>query len=109
MRAVDIMRNWEVPNRHYHAGMAAGENTFNAHTARVLMRSIVKTAGRYDRDAFTCKQPINAATNVRRLTLYAHAFNSYVQGTISVSSLQLACTMIVMQKRSIGSGQPTTF
>jgi hypothetical protein len=59
LRAVDIMRNWEVPNRHYHAGMAAGENTFNAHTARVLMRSIVKTAGRYDRDAFTRKPATN--------------------------------------------------
>ena len=40
VRAVDIQRNWQEPNRHYHAGMAAGENTFNAHTARVLMRTL---------------------------------------------------------------------
>lgn len=38
---------WGQANQHYHCGMRAGENTLNAHCARVLMRSIVATQ-RYD-------------------------------------------------------------
>ncbi len=60
LRTADIVRNWEIPNRHYHAGMAAGENTFNAHTARVLIRSIIHANGQYDRDGFIRKPAFSA-------------------------------------------------
>ena len=43
---------WGQANRHYHHGMLAGDNTLNAHCARVLMRSIVACNGRYNRDHF---------------------------------------------------------
>jgi ADP-ribosylglycohydrolase len=43
---------WGQANRHYHHGMQAGDNTLNAHCARVLMRSIAACGGRYDRDHF---------------------------------------------------------
>ncbi|MFO8141744.1 MAG: ADP-ribosylglycohydrolase family protein [Marinobacter sp.] len=43
---------WNVPNVHYHQGLGPGENTLNAHCARVLMRSLVEAAGHYDRQAF---------------------------------------------------------
>jgi ADP-ribosylglycohydrolase len=43
---------WGQANRHYHHGMQAGDNTVNAHCARVLMRSIVESGGRYSRDHF---------------------------------------------------------
>lgn len=43
---------WNVPNVHYHQGLGPGENTLNAHCARVLMRSLVASSGRYDRQAF---------------------------------------------------------
>lgn len=43
---------WGRPNLHYHHGMQAGDNTLNAHCARVLMRSIVANRGFYDRDRF---------------------------------------------------------
>jgi ADP-ribosylglycohydrolase len=43
---------WGQANRHYHHGMQAGDNTLNAHCARVLMRSIIENAGRYSRDNF---------------------------------------------------------
>jgi ADP-ribosylglycohydrolase len=43
---------WGQANRHYHHGMQAGDNTLNAHCARVLMRSIVQSDGRYSRDHF---------------------------------------------------------
>lgn len=43
---------WGRPNLHYHHGMQAGDNTLNAHCARVLIRSIVANGGGYDRDRF---------------------------------------------------------
>lgn len=43
---------WDTPNVHYHQGMKAGENTLNAHCARVLMRTLARTSGSYDQDAF---------------------------------------------------------
>lgn len=43
---------WGQANRHYHHGMQAGDNTLNAHCARVLMRSIIASGGRYSRDHF---------------------------------------------------------
>ena len=45
-------RYWNQPNVHYHHGMRAGENTLNAHCARLLMRSIRSNNGNYDRTAF---------------------------------------------------------
>lgn len=39
---------WGQANQHYHCGMQAGENTLNAHCARVLMRSIVAAEHHYD-------------------------------------------------------------
>jgi ADP-ribosylglycohydrolase len=43
---------WGQANRHYHHGMQAGDNTLNAHCARVLMRSIIAGNGHYSRDHF---------------------------------------------------------
>lgn len=43
---------WDQPNRHYHHGMQAGDNTLNAHCARVLMRSLIAHDGCYDPDHF---------------------------------------------------------
>lgn len=43
---------WGQAKRHYHHGMQAGDNTLNAHCARVLMRSIIASNGRYSRDHF---------------------------------------------------------
>jgi hypothetical protein len=37
---------------HYHATLAAGENTLEAQLARVLMRSVVQTGGAFDPDHF---------------------------------------------------------
>jgi ADP-ribosylglycohydrolase len=43
---------WDTPNIHYHHQMKAGENTLNAHCARVLIRSLLKNNGHYDLDVF---------------------------------------------------------
>ncbi len=43
---------WGLANQHYHQQMSAGENTLNAHCARVVMRSLQANAGRYDKNRF---------------------------------------------------------
>jgi ADP-ribosylglycohydrolase len=44
--------HWGISHRHYHHGMLAGENTLNAHCARVLIRTLAQLGGAYDREAF---------------------------------------------------------
>lgn len=43
---------WGLANQHYHQQMQAGENTLNAHCARVVMRTLQANAGRYDKQSF---------------------------------------------------------
>ncbi len=43
---------WGVPNQHYHQGMKAGENTLNAHCARVVTRSLTAAGRHYDKARF---------------------------------------------------------
>ncbi len=43
---------WGQANVHYHQGMQAGENTLNAHCARVLMRCLIAKRGSYDPAVF---------------------------------------------------------
>ena len=43
---------WGQPNQHYHRGLSAGENTLNAHCARVVMRSLRAAGGHYAKDRF---------------------------------------------------------
>jgi hypothetical protein len=43
---------WGVTNQHYHQGLNAGENTLNAHCARLVTRTLTLNKGRYDADLF---------------------------------------------------------
>ncbi|MBD1401339.1 ADP-ribosylglycohydrolase family protein [Pelovirga terrestris] len=43
---------WGQPNQHYHQGMLAGDNTLNAHCARVLIRTLTANRGHYDKQRF---------------------------------------------------------
>ncbi|MFO1369105.1 MAG: ADP-ribosylglycohydrolase family protein [Marinagarivorans sp.] len=43
---------WGIPNQHYHQGMQAGENTLNAHCARLITRTLIAQKGRYDSQEF---------------------------------------------------------
>lgn len=43
---------WNQPGQHYHRGMLAGENTLNAHCARVLMKSLATNNGHYNKQHF---------------------------------------------------------
>ncbi len=43
---------WGLANQHYHQGMQAGENTLNAHCARLVTRTLNKNNGKYNADDF---------------------------------------------------------
>jgi len=43
---------WGQQNIHYHHQMKAGENTLNAQCARVLIRSMITSGGKYDKSHF---------------------------------------------------------
>jgi hypothetical protein len=74
----DATRNWRTPNRHYHAGMAAGENTFNAHTARVLLRHLAARGGAYDVGGFLREYVRFMATPGAHNDSYAEAVHRQV-------------------------------
>ncbi|MGI2108849.1 ADP-ribosylglycohydrolase family protein [Shewanella frigidimarina] len=63
----DKAQFWDTPNVHYHHGMQAGENTLNAHCARVLMRTLASSPQPYDRQAF-----VNAYIDFMTMTPAAH-------------------------------------
>jgi len=62
--------HWDKPNRHYHHGMKAGENTLNVHCLRTLIQSIIDLKGRYNNQYFlesyvsmmTAKKPLHNDT-----------------------------------------------
>jgi ADP-ribosylglycohydrolase len=43
---------WGITHQHYHQGMRAGENTLNAHCARLVTRSLIANKGRYNAQLF---------------------------------------------------------
>lgn len=43
---------WGIANQHYHQGLSAGENTLNAHCARLVTRTLILNKGHYDADSF---------------------------------------------------------
>ncbi len=48
----DKKKCWGVPNQHVHQGMQAGENTLNAHCARLVTRTLIENGGAYDPKKF---------------------------------------------------------
>lgn len=67
---------WGQANRHYHHGMQAGDNTLNAHCARVLLRSISESTGRYSRDHFLRSYiEFMTADPVRHRDTYAESYH----------------------------------
>lgn len=48
----DKRKFWGVPNQHVHQGMQAGENTLNAHCARLVTRTLIGNSGHYDANKF---------------------------------------------------------
>ncbi|WP_371194435.1 ADP-ribosylglycohydrolase family protein [Glaciecola sp. SC05] len=96
-------QHWDVPNVHYHQGMAAGENTLNAQCTRVLMRSMIANEHAYDKEAFVADYIafMTAGTPLHNDT-YAESYHrgffaNYVQGRAP-----LKCAMKTHDTASIG-------
>jgi ADP-ribosylglycohydrolase len=48
----DKAKFWGVPHQHVHQSMQAGENTLNAHCARLVTRTLIENGGHYDANIF---------------------------------------------------------
>jgi ADP-ribosylglycohydrolase len=100
----DKAQFWDRPNVHYHQGMQAGENTLNAHCARVLMRSLASSAQRYDRQAFvtayidfmTSQPPAHPDT-------YAESYHRGFFANMAQGHKPENCGMITHDTASIGA------
>jgi ADP-ribosyl-[dinitrogen reductase] hydrolase len=66
--------HWGQANRHYHQGMAAGDNTLNLLCARVLLRSL-NTAGRHDPADFLRQYVSFMTTPDRHNDTYAESYH----------------------------------
>ncbi|WP_434951028.1 ADP-ribosylglycohydrolase family protein [Shewanella sp. HL-SH4] len=100
----DKAQFWDRPNVHYHQGMQAGENTLNAHCARVLMHTLARSPQRYDRQAF-----VNAYIDFMTMTPAAHPdtyAESYHRGffaNLAQGRKPENCGMITHDTASIGA------
>ena len=95
---------WNTPNVHYHQGMGAGENTLNAHCARVVMRTLVTDNGHYDRRSFvnayidfmTAQPPAHPDTYAE--SYHRGFFANYAQGRKPEK-----CAMLTHDTASVGA------
>jgi ADP-ribosylglycohydrolase len=100
----DKAQFWDKPNVHYHQGMQAGENTLNAHCARVVMRTLASSPQPYDRQAF-----VNAYIDFMTMTPAAHPdtyAESYHRGffaNLAQGRKLENCGMITHDTASIGA------
>jgi ADP-ribosylglycohydrolase len=99
----DKAQFWDTPNVHYHQGMPAGENTLNAHCARLLMRCLTNSSEGYDRPAFvkayidfmTAQPPAHPDTYAE--SYHRGFFANYAQGRKAEK-----CAMITHDTASVG-------
>ena len=100
----DKAQFWDRPNVHYHQGMQAGENTLNAHCARVLMRTLAHSPQRYDRQAF-----VNAYIDFMTMTpathpdTYAESYHRGFFANLAQGRKPENCGMITHDTASIGA------
>jgi len=94
---------WDRPNMHYHQGMAAGDNTLNAHCTLALMRAINGNQGHYDREGFlehyialmTSAQPAHPDT-------YAESYHRGFFANLEQGKPRHRCAMITHDTPSVG-------
>jgi ADP-ribosylglycohydrolase len=100
----DKAQFWDTPNVHYHQGMQAGENTLNAHCARVLMRVLASSPQRYDRHKFlsayidfmTSQPPTHPDT-------YAESYHRGFFANLAQGRKPEKCGMVTHDTASIGA------
>ncbi|SHJ04350.1 ADP-ribosylglycohydrolase [Malonomonas rubra DSM 5091] len=94
---------WGVANQHYHQGMQAGENTLNAHCARVVLRSLAANGGLYHKEVFldnyidfmTSDPPQHPDT-------YAESYHRGFFANLEVGKAKDRCAAVTHDTPSIG-------
>jgi ADP-ribosylglycohydrolase len=94
---------WNQPNQHYHQGMLAGENTLNAHCARMVMRSLASNRGHYDEEKFL-KGYIELMTANPALhpDTYAESYHRGFFANLSAGKPNNKCGAVTHDTASIG-------
>jgi ADP-ribosylglycohydrolase len=94
---------WGISNRHYHHGMGAGENTLNAHCARVVMRALAANAGRYDKDRFLADYiEFMTADPPRHPDTYAESYHRGFFANLEAGKPADQCGAVTHDTASIG-------
>ena len=94
---------WGKSNRHYHHGMQAGENTLNAHCARVLLRTLVASGGCYEKDRFLSDYiEFMTADTPRHPDTYAESYHRGFFANLEDGKSPELCGAVTHDTASIG-------
>ncbi len=94
---------WGQANQHYHCAMQAGENTLNAHCARVLMRSIVASNQHYDSASWLLDYiAFMTANPPRHRDTYAESYHRGFFANLESGKPPAQCGAITHDTASIG-------
>ncbi len=94
---------WGIPNQHYHQGMKAGENTLNAHCARLVTRSMTAAGGCYDKTRFlTDYIDFMTADPPRHPDTYAESFHRGFFANLERGNAPAQCGAVTHDTPSVG-------
>ncbi|HEY5673406.1 MAG TPA: ADP-ribosylglycohydrolase family protein [Malonomonas sp.] len=94
---------WGQPNQHYHQQMQAGENTLNAHCARVLMRSLQANGCRYAKHNFLDDYiDFMTADPPRHPDTYAESYHRGFFANLEAGKAKERCAAVTHDTPSIG-------
>lgn len=94
---------WNQSNQHYHQGMRAGENTLNAHCARMIMRTLAANDGHYDEDLFLDAYiDLMTADPALHPDTYAESYHRGFFANLSAGKARNKCGAVTHDTASIG-------
>ena len=94
---------WNKPNEHYHQGMLAGENTLNAHCARLLFRILAVNNGHYSEELFLDAYiALMTAKPAEHPDTYAESYHRGFFANLSAGKLPSKCAAVTHDTASIG-------
>lgn len=94
---------WGQANQHYHQGMQAGENTLNAHCARLVTRLLIKDKGRYNSDRFLDSYiAFMTADEPQHPDTYAESYHRGFFANLQAGKPQNKCGAVTHDTPSVG-------
>jgi len=94
---------WGQNNRHYHHGMEAGENTLNAHCARLLIRTLAANDVCYQKDQFLNNYiDFMTADSPRHPDTYAESYHRGFFANLENGNPRDKCGAVTHDTASIG-------